>query len=103
MTVLKNDNIAQLSYFIILLGLVDAKNCLFKDVKDYIPKCSMQKNKQIILRGRWILPNKTITYDSLPLSHGLGSFDMASGEWTAEVNTFLYILSRQSLIVEGRG
>jgi len=36
-------------------------------------------------RGRWILPNKTITYDSLPLSHGLGSFDMASGEWTAEV------------------
>jgi len=35
-------------------------------------------------RGRWILPNSTITFDRLPLSHGLGSFDLASGEWKCE-------------------
>jgi len=36
-------------------------------------------------QSKWILPNSTITYDSLSLSHGLGTFDLASGEWKSEV------------------
>ena len=42
-------------------------------------------------RARWVKPNSTITYDSLPLSHGSGSFDMVRGEWRCEVSSKLWI------------
>ena len=43
------------------------------------------------LRARWVKPNSTITYDSLPLSHGSGSFDMVRGEWRCEVRSKFWI------------
>ena len=39
----------------------------------------------LFLRSKWVNESSTITYDSLTLSHGLGSFDLESGEWKSEV------------------
>jgi len=36
-------------------------------------------------QSKWVNESSTITYDSLTLSHGLGSFDLESGEWKSEV------------------
>ena len=54
------------------------------------PLKSLDSHDVSCLRSRWILPNSTITYDSLPLSHGLGSFDLPSGEWKSEVTLRFY-------------
>ena len=79
----QNGNFWQLMFLVQVARLEkQSAHCAYRWV---VRSPSFDSNDVSCLRSRWILPNSTITYDSLPLSHGLGSFDLPSGEWKSEV------------------